>query len=67
MKDSINRKAQTRQDQQMAETSDDRNGVVVNRPMGCRRGTCDRLNKRSSEPAGRAEVQMRKAKKQFGD
>ena len=38
----------------MVETSDDRNGVVVNR---ARRGTGDRLNKRHSEPFGRAEVQ----------
>ena len=46
----------------MVETSDDRNGVVVNR---ARRGTCDRLNKRHSdrlnkrhsESSGRREVQ----------
>ena len=53
MKDSINRKAQQAA---MVETSDDRNGVVVNSPMGCRRGTCDRLNKRHSELSGRGEV-----------
>ena len=43
-KDSINSKAQ------QAATSDDRNGVVVNRARS------DRLNKRHSETVGRREV-----------
>ena len=56
MKDSTNQKHNRKV---MVETSNDRNGVVVNR---ARRGnTCDRLNKRSSESVGRAEVQMQKA------
>ena len=48
MKDSINRKAQ----QKVVETSDDRNGVVVNRA----RSEGDRLNKRHSKLSGRREV-----------
>ena len=52
----------------MVETSDDRNGVVVNR---ARRGTCDRFNKRTTGTVGRGEVQfavrkfMRKVKQCF--
>ena len=42
----------------MAATSDDRNGVVVNRARS------DKLNKRSSETVGRGEVQRNC---EFGD
>ena len=55
MKDSINRKAQRKERSTMVETSDDRNGVMVNRTR-CR-GTCDKLNKRHSNPSDRGEVQ----------
>ena len=43
----------------MEETSDDRNGVVVNRLINTNRGTCEyrKLNKRHSNPSGRGEVQ----------
>ena len=41
----------------MVETSDDRNGVVVNRAISAPE-ICDRLNKRPTETVGRAEVQL---------
>ena len=51
----------------MEETSDDRNGVVVNRPIDMQerstrtksttRDACNRLNKRHPDPSGRREVQ----------
>ena len=43
----------------MVETSDDRNGIAVNRTRSTHEGTSDRLNKRHSELSDRGEVQQK--------
>ena len=71
MKDSINRKAQQREREPtgMVETSDDRNGVVVNRAIDSTRGIPNCLVEERCSENRNAEIQVRKVRRklQFGD